>query len=76
MVFFDNSGIQCNVFCGTKKFTDCNLEIKQNLASALQVAAIRGSIMGAGISLVAAMDYVVAPESRSLRRAAGGFESQ
>jgi hypothetical protein len=37
VVFFDNSGIQCNVFCGTKKFTDCNLEIKQNLASALLV---------------------------------------
>lgn len=30
-----------------------------------KVAAIRGSIMGAGISLVAAMDYVVAPESRT-----------
>ena len=37
-----------------------------------QVAAIRGSIMGAGISLVAAMDYVVAPESRSLRWAWAG----
>eukprot|EP00913_Durusdinium_trenchii_P033590 g31444.t1 len=30
-----------------------------------KVAAIRGSILGAGISLVAAMDYVLAPESRS-----------
>ncbi|CAK9003500.1 unnamed protein product [Durusdinium trenchii] len=30
-----------------------------------KVAAIRGSILGAGISLVAAMDYVLAPESRT-----------
>ena len=43
------------------------------VVSSKQVAAIRGSIMGAGISLVAAMDYVVAPESRSLRWARAGL---
>ena len=37
----------------------------QDLCVSSKVASIRGTVMGAGISLVAAMDYVVAPESRT-----------